>query len=233
MASKARRFSARLISSLQPPSRKSDKNRGSRRMAPCSTSTKVGNRRNRCGGIAGNAFVMISPAHDNPSGAGPAFDYSRCSVSADDRDSNGRSLEREAVCDHQAASLISGGEDMLFAGNVAQGMPPEIAQGEGGIGGEISGDQHPLMEFLGQFLQPRGAIDGGADDGEIKARWRTDIAIGDLADMEAQAEFKTPGTSGFAGQIEFVDRLTEGLSRRQRLPTGALPSAMITGGETC
>src|SRR5258707_11882347 len=113
MASKARRFSARLISSLQPPSRKSDKNRGSRRMAPCSTSAKVGNRRNRCGGIARNAVVIIFPAHDNPSRAGTALDYSPCSLFPHDRDSNVRSLERGAFFDPQAASLISGGGDML------------------------------------------------------------------------------------------------------------------------
>ena len=50
-------------------------------------------------------------------------------------------------------------------------------------GGKAGGRYYVLSEFRGQFFEPRGMIDGGADDGEVEPILRPDVAVGDFAQM--------------------------------------------------
>src|SRR5258708_40254086 len=77
------------------------------------------------------------------------------------------------------------GEDLPWLRDVAQVEAPDRLQLlADGVGKFLRNQQRMAGEF-GLLLEPAGEVDGGADDGEIEAVGRADIAVADIADMRA------------------------------------------------
>src|SRR5271168_3340833 len=64
--------------------------------------------------------------------------------------------------------------------------------------GEGAGQQHRLAELFGQGFEPRSHVDGRTDDGEVEPGARPDIAVHDVADMNADAVIQRRTTAFFA-----------------------------------
>src|SRR6185437_14589344 len=63
--------------------------------------------------------------------------------------------------------------------------------------GKSAGEQHGLAQLLGEGFETRSHVDRGTDDGEVEPSAGPDIAVHDVADMEADAEIQRR-TSGAA-----------------------------------
>ena len=80
------------------------------------------------------------------------------------------------------------GKDLDWIGDAAQVMEAQRQQRLDADFLEIGRGQHRHLEFLGQALQPRRAVDGGADDREVEPVLGADIAEGHGTDMQADAD---------------------------------------------
>ncbi|KAI1694823.1 hypothetical protein Ddc_21781 [Ditylenchus destructor] len=124
------------------------------------------------------------------------------------RGAGSRSRTRNPPPCQQALRGIAGRRGLatgLRGDRAAQKPGAEIFERVAGPGhaDEFFGEKHVAPSLLGQCFQPRGNIDGGADDGEIEAGFRTDIAVHDITDMYADAV-----TQGIVAlpTIDFIER---------------------------
>src|SRR5712692_3005055 len=80
--------------------------------------------------------------------------------------------------------------DLAWLADAAQRVTAERAKA-GTVaqrGGEFGGDQEIAAEHLAQQLDPRDLVDGRADDGEIEAIDRADIAVEHLAEVQREID---------------------------------------------
>src|SRR5262249_37332825 len=91
---------------------------------------------------------------------------------------------------HSTSSIFGQRIDLLLARYVTQFMRAETWKIAARRAHEILGHDDVEIMLLADLEQRAGMVDCGPDGGEIEPRSAADIAIGDLTDIERQAELE-------------------------------------------
>ena len=109
-------------------------------------------------------------------------------------------------------------EQLLGLGDAAEPMGAQGDQRRRDSAGERPGGKERAAQLLGRALDPEGKVDRGADDREVEATGRADVAVEDVAQVQpdAGAERRTIRVPSWraAEGVEAGQRLGRGLERR-------------------
>ncbi len=89
-----------------------------------------------------------------------------------------------------------------------------------GVIGESLGGKQRCAKNLGQAFEPERQVDGGADHGEIQSIQRADIAVDDVADVQADPGFEDGPFGPGAAAVQRVEPGQRGASGGERAGRG-------------